>query len=119
MPLNKDEFLSWIAQPLREKVVEIDGKELRLREMSEAQRADYELMLQDKKGKPDYTKARRAMIAIMLIDSDGNRIVQHESELMSMPGGLAGVLFDECLTLNRYDKKEIEDLIKNSDGADG
>ena len=113
--MNREEFFSWIAQPLREKVVEIEGRSIRLREMTEEQRTEYELMLQDKKGKADLKKARRAMLAMMIVDNDGNRIVDDESQLRNMPGGIAGELFAACLELNRYEKDEIDDLIKNSE----
>ena len=119
MTMNKDEFFSWISGPLREARHTIDGRQIRLREMSEEQRTQYELMLQDKKGKPDIAKARRAMIAMMLIDEEGNRIVDDESQLKAMPGGLAGLIYEKCLELSRYQAGEVEELIKNSETADG
>jgi hypothetical protein len=117
MTIDKSAFFSLIAQPLREKVVDVDGNQFRLREMTEEVNTQYELMLQDKKGSFDFSRARRAMIALMLIDGDGNRIVDDESQLKSMPRSLAGALFDECQKLNRYEPGEVKALVKNSDEA--
>lgn len=108
---------SLLAEPLREKVIAIGGINFRLREMTEEQSTQYELALQDK-GKYDWARARRAMIAMMLVDDAGNRIVQDESQLKTMPRSIAGRLFDECQSLNRYEPNEVKDLIKNSDAAD-
>jgi hypothetical protein len=117
MTIDKESFFSLIAKPLREKVVEVDGNSFRLREMTEEQNTQYELALQDKKGGFDYTKARRTMIALMLVDDAGNRIIDDESQIKQMPRSLAGVLFDECQRLNRYEPGEVKALVKNSDEA--
>lgn len=117
--MNREEFFASLAQPLREKVVCIDGRNYRLREMTEEQGTSYELMLQDKAGKFDFSRARRAMIALMLVDDDGNRIVDDESQLKALPRSIAGVLFDECQQLNRYDAGEVKALVKNFDEVPG
>jgi hypothetical protein len=36
-----------------------------------------------------------------------------------MPRSVAGVLFDECQQLNRYDPGEVKALVKNSDEVPG
>jgi hypothetical protein len=117
--MNRDEFLSMLAEPLRESTVEAAGRKFRLREMSEEDATKYELSIQSKEGKYDFSKARRSMIALMLIDDEGNRMVDDESQLKVMPRSLAGLLFDECQKLNRYEPGEVKDLVKNSDEADG
>ena len=117
--MNKDEFFASLASPLKESVVCVDGRNYRLREMTEDAGTQYALMLQDKAGKFDFSRARRAMIALMLVDDDGNRIVDDESQLKAMPRSLAGVLFEECQKLNRYDPGEVKGLVKNSDEVDG
>jgi|688.fasta_scaffold422314_2 hypothetical protein len=116
--MNRNDFLALLERPLRETVVAIDGSNYRLREMTEEQGTEYELSLQDKKGNVNYATARRALIAMMLIDDDGNRMVTHESELRRLPRSIAGKLFDECQKLNRYETGEVKELVKNSDGAD-
>jgi hypothetical protein len=109
---------SLLAEPLREKVVAIGDLKFRLREMTEEQSTQYELALQDKSGRYDWARARRAMIAMMLVDDAGNRVVQDESQLKTLPRSIAGRLFDECQSLNRYEPNEVRDLIKNCDAAD-
>lgn len=117
--MNKEEFFQSLSEPLREKVVEIAGRSYRIREMTEEQGTQYELMIQDKAGRFDFSRARRAMIALMLIDDAGNRIVDDESQLKALPRSVAGVLFGECQQLNRYDAGEVKALVKNSDEALG
>jgi len=117
--MNKDEFFASLSAPLKESVVCVDGRNYRLREMTEEQGTQYELMIQDKAGRFDFSRARRAMIAIMLLDDSGNRIVDDESQLKAMPRSLAGVLFDECQKLNRYDPGDVKALVKNFDEVPG
>ncbi len=118
MSISKEEFFEVIAKPLAEKVVTIGGNDYRLREMSEEAGCDYEIALSSG-GKWDIKKARRAMIAVMLVDDQGNRIVDDESQLKSMSRALAGELYDACLKLNSYQEGEVEELIKNSEPAEG
>lgn len=116
--IDKAALASLLANPLREKVVAIGDLQFRLREMSEDESTRYELALQDKSGKYDWARARRAMIAAMLIDDAGNKLVDDESQLKAMPRSIAGKLFDECQSLNRYEPNEVKELIKNSEAAD-
>lgn len=114
MSVSRDEFFDIIDQPLPEKVIAFAGKEYRLRAMTEEAGCDYEVELSSN-GKWDIKKARRAMIAAMLIDDDGERICTSESQLKKMPRALAGALYEACLELNNYQQKEVDDLIKNSE----
>lgn len=117
--MNRDEFFALLEKPLKESRIEIDGKQYRLREMSEDDSANYELALQDKTGKYNFSRARRAMIAQMLLDDDGNRIIENEAELKPFGRSLTGALYDECQKLNSYKDGEVKALVKNSDEADG
>lgn len=117
--MNKEELLAAFSRPLRSMDVEIEGRTYRLREMTEDDSATYEVMLQDKKGKIDVSKARRAMIAMCLVDDSGNRIIDDESELRRMPRSLASALYAKCLDLNNYEDGEVKALVKNSEEAAG
>lgn len=119
MAVSKEEFFAAIAEPLRETVVTVGGRQYRLREMTEDANAEYELSLYDSKGKFVGKNTRKAMIAMMLIDDSGALIVDDVSQLASMGRGLAGSLYAECLKLNRYDDNEAKNMIKNSEGAEG
>jgi hypothetical protein len=91
------------------------GKPFRLRELTEEEGVDYELALQDKKGKFDIARMRRALIAYCLVDDDGNRVFDDPDKLKTMRRSLASFLFQRCQALNNYDENELEGLIKNSE----
>jgi hypothetical protein len=116
MAISKEDFFKKISEPPARKVVTFAGTDYLLEAMTEATGCEYELMLANN-GKWDYKKARRAMIALMLIDDAGNLIVDNESQLEQMPRALAGALYEACLELNNYEKNEVESLVKNSEPA--
>lgn len=118
MSITKEEFFAIIDQPAIEKLVDYEGKTYRIRAMTEADGIEYELMIQ-KDGEWDIKKARRAMICVMLLDNDGNRIVDDEARLKGMPRGLAGFLWDECQKLNGYRPGEVDDIVKKSEPVEG
>lgn len=115
--VDKDSLQSVLEMPLQEKTVEYQGFQYRLREMNEEQGIEYELALQDKKGKFDVKKMRRALISHCWIGSDGERLVTDPERLKTMRRSLSGFLFDECQKLNRYEPGELEGLVKNSEEA--
>lgn len=112
--MNRDQLLAVLDEPLREKVVTVNNRDYRLREMTEEQGTEYELALQSKDGTFDFSKSRRLLISKMLVDDEGGLLVADESELKRMPRSVAGALYQECLDLNRYDAKEVKALVKNS-----
>lgn len=113
MAINKDAFLALCKRELKTTTVVIDGNEFRLREMSEAEGAEYELSLQDDKGKIDFSGARRKMLSLMLVDDDGNRLVDNADDLKSLSRSIAGQLFDAAQKLNSYQPNEVDSLVKN------
>jgi hypothetical protein len=118
MPIvDKNSLDSILSQPLQEKVVEFEGNQYRLRELTEDQAVSYELELQDKKGKFDVKKMRRTMIAYSWVGPDGERLVTDSDKLKTMRRSLAGYLYEECQKLNRYEPGELEGLVKNSEEA--
>ena len=119
MAVSKAEFFEIAARPLKETVVSIAGKEYKLRELSEDAGAEYEAAMYDAKGKFILKNARKALIAKMLIDDEGNYIVDDVAQLATMPRSLAGALYSECLKLNSFEESEIKDIIKNSEGVEG
>lgn len=116
--VSKEEFFSLIKKPREERIVCIDGMKFRIRELTELLGIEYEKDLA-KHGKYDIYRSRRAMVAMCVIDSDGNQIVTNSDDLMESPLGLINRLHDECLDLNRYQKDEVEEAIKNSEPAVG
>jgi len=118
MTINKEQFWELAKRPFREKVVEFDKVEYRLREMSEADSADLEVKLQTKSGDFSYWKHRRLTVALCLVDDEGNRIVDDPEKLASLGKTLIGKLYAEALKLNDYEERELESLAKKSEGAD-
>lgn len=116
--INRALLSEYLSKPLREEVFVIDGFEWRLRQMTEEQGTEYELALQNKKGQIDFSKARRLMISLMLIDENGQRVSDKEEDFKKLPRAIAGELFSKCQELNSYDKGEIEDLVKKSEEAE-
>jgi hypothetical protein len=115
--VDKNMLQEVLELPMQEKTVEYQGKHYRLRELNEEQGIEYELALQDKKGKFDVQKMRRVLISYCWIGPDGKRLVTDEERLKTMRRSLSGLLFDECQKLNRYEKEELEGLVKNSEKA--
>lgn len=116
--VSKEEFFSLLDEPLAESVVTIAGKSYRIRELTEELGIQYELEL-SKSGKFDPYRSRRAMVALCLIDGDGNRIVDDPEKLKKMKLGIINQLHDACLELSRYRKDDIEESVKNSEPAEG
>jgi len=117
-PIGKDGFASLLAQPLRRRTVVLNDIPFLVQEMTESEGAKYEIALQTN-GKVDMNKARREMLALMLIDADGNKLVDSGDQLMQLPLSYASPIWEACLELNRYSEKEIKDLVKNSEGVVG
>ena len=117
--MNKAELLAAFDRPLRRMQVEIEGHVFHLKEMTEDDSASYEVMLQDKRGRIDVSKARRSMIVMCLVDEAGNRIFDDESELRKMPRSMASALYAKCLDLNNYNDDEVKALVKNCETAAG
>lgn len=115
--VDKNSLDEVLGMPLQEKVVVCEGREYRLREMNDEQGVEYELELQDKRGKFDVKKMRRTLIAHCWVGPDGERLVTDTDKLKTMRRSLSGFLFDECQKLNRYEAGELEGLVKNSEEA--
>jgi hypothetical protein len=115
----EDEFFALVERPLNTKPVLVNGKEYVLHELSEGDAAEMEVAMQDKKGKFDLSRHRRLMVAYCLHDIEGNRVISEPERLKGLPKQIVGKLYEDCLALSSYDAKEIEDLVKKSDPAQG
>ena len=122
MTISREEFAEFLTEPLREKTVSVQTakgiKEFRLLEMSEAVGAEYEIACQSN-GKYDFAKARREMVALMLVDDNGERLVKSGDDIRALGLGRINKLWEACLELNSYSEKDITDITKNSEGAEG
>ena len=96
--------------------LKIGDDTFRLQSLTEKERTDYELALQDKKtGKISFDKTRRMLIARVLVDEHGNRLLTDADvdALQSVDGRITGMLFSEAQKHCGYDDDEIENLTKN------
>jgi hypothetical protein len=114
----EDEFLALVDRPLNTKDVLVGGKQYVLTELSEGDAAEMEVAMQSG-GKYDFSRHRRLMVAYCLRDKEGNRVISDPDRLKSVPNQIVGKLYEDCLALSKYDAKEIEELVKKSDPAQG
>lgn len=117
--ITRERLLSKTQTRYRE--IQFDGETYRLRSLNERERAEYELKLQDKKGRYTFERARRLLILHCLVGPDGNRILTDDDEaaLELVDGRLTGALYGAAQEHCGYDKDEIEDLVKNSESTAG
>lgn len=119
MTISKEKLLSKTARRYAE--VTIEGERYRMQSLSEKERCEYELSLQDKKGKFAADKLRRMLLVKALVDDSGARLLSDSDEalLKEVDGKLIGVLYDLAKKHCGYDDDELESLTKNSDETAG
>ena len=117
--MNKEEFKALLSKPCEVVKVEYEGLVFHLKKMTEKQGIDYDLSIQDKEGNFLYEKARRTMLAMVLVDESGNPLVDKESELESMDVDLAEYLFDEARQMRKRRNREVSAELKKSDDTQG
>ena len=114
----EDEFFALVERPLNTKPVLVNGKEYVLHELSEGDSAEMEVAMQSG-GKYEWSRHRRVLVSYCLRDKEGNRVISDPDRLKSVPNQIVGKLYEDCLALSKYDAKEIEELVKKSDPAQG
>jgi hypothetical protein len=117
--MNKEQFKALLAKPISVKQVEYEGNVFHIKSMNEKEGVEYELAIADKEGNIDWAKARRAMLATMLVDEAGNKLVDSASEIEVMDLALAEFLWSECRPFARGKAKEVDDLRKKSEEVQG
>lgn len=117
--MNKEQFKALLAKPVSTKQVEYEGQVFHIKSMTEKEGVEYELAISNKDGDIDWSKARRAMLAAMLVDDQGNKLVDSPDELGSMELALAEFLWSECRPFARGKAKEVDDLRKKSEEVQG
>ena len=117
--MNKEQFKALLAKPVPIKSVDYEGTTFHIKSMTEKEGVEYELAISNKDGAIDWSTARRSMLATMLVDEQGNKLVDDPSELGSMDLGLAEFLWSECRPFARGKAKEVDDLRKKSEEVQG
>lgn len=122
--ISKSQFAEIVSRPRKyTEATYVDGTVFRFQSWRESDATEYELGLQDPKlggiNLKSIACSRRLMIAITLVDGDGNRLVDNEKQLETLDKHLADWLHEKCQSVNDYKKSDVEDLIKNSEPVEG
>jgi hypothetical protein len=117
--ISRDGLLSKTAR--RYKEIAFDGETYRIQSLTEAERAKYEIQLQDKKNGYQFEKSRRLMVCKTLVDESGSRILSDDDAdlLKAVDGRVMAMLYSAAIDHCGYDDKEVEDLSKNSEAVAG
>jgi hypothetical protein len=117
--ISREQLLSQTATRYVDKVV--FGETYRIRSLSERERAEYEIKLQDKKAGMSLNKARALLICRVLVDETNSRLLtDDDTEAVGrIDGRIASALYSIALEHNGFAEDDIKDLVKNSEGAAG
>jgi hypothetical protein len=112
--ISREKLLSQTTTRYIEKVV--FGETYRMRSLTERERAEYEIKLQDKKAGMSLNKARSLLICRVLVDEQNNRLLtDDDSELVgAIDGRIASALYSVALDHNGFAEDDVKDLVKNS-----
>jgi len=114
------------TKPRRYKVTDplpVQGVKVRIRSLTEREVSEYQAQTIAKKGdglRTDRLKdANRRLIALCLVDGDGNPYVTPamQTEMADWDAADTGFLYDECAKHCGLNKSDIEDLVKNSEAT--
>lgn len=120
---SRESFLSKSRRRFKE--ISFEGEVYRIQSLTERERVQYDLQLQDKKtGRftdKSLEKMRRLFVVKVLVDDSGNRIFTDEEEelLKDIDGRLVSVLYETGQGHCGYDKADVEDIVKNLDPVAG
>lgn len=113
--ISREKLLSQTATRYVDKVV--FGETYRIRSLTERERADYEIKLQDKKAGMSLNKARALLICRVLVDESNARLLNDDDAeaVSAIDGRIASALYAVALEHNGFAEDDIKDLVKNSD----
>ena len=121
--LSRDALLKRTERVIAE--VEIPGAgKVRIRSLTEGERARYEASLQDRQGRLDSKKSqqlRARLIALCLVDAKGH-CEFHEADipkLMKIDCRTSVAIHQACAKHNGFDDEDLELMVKNSEETDG
>lgn len=113
--ISREKLLSQTSTRYVEKI--IFGETYRMRSLSERERAEYEIKLQDKKAGMSLKLARALLICRVLVDESNARLLTDEDveRVGLIDGRIASALYASALDHNGFSEDDIQDLVKNSD----
>lgn len=94
---------------LKSKVVELDGYQVRILEMTIKQQLKIEEILQNKSSNGDIVGP---VLKFCVVDDD-NQPLFDDVTIEHLSAGFAAKLFQECIAHNSIDEKELEGRAKN------
>lgn len=115
MTISREQLLKKTAKRYLDKI--IFGEEYRIQSLSEREKAEYEIKLQDKKAGMSTKKARALFLCRVLVDDSNQRTLRDEDvdAVGEIDGQIASAIYSTALEHNGYDETDIEDLVKNSE----
>ena len=119
--LGRDQLLAKTKRRFSE-VTLPDGDTVRIRSLTERERSKYESETLNKKGELNQVKladAKRRLIALCVVDSDGNAILSADDvrALEEVDSAVTQSLYDAIRQHCGFDQRDVEELVKNSDAA--
>jgi len=108
----------------REVTLPVMGAELRIRSLTEKEWSGYQAAALNAKGRVHTSRmldASRRLIALCLVDADGNQLLgpEHVSKLADWDAADTQFLYDQCAEHCGINQDDIEDLVKNSEATRG
>jgi hypothetical protein len=119
--LTKDAILN--ADDLQTETVSVPewGGEVIVKTLTGMERDEFENSILGDTEKPDITNVRAKAVALSVVDQSGDRLFSPEDvlKLGKKNGRALDRIFAVVQRLNGLRKKDMEELIKNSEGAPG
>jgi hypothetical protein len=104
----------------RYKTVPIAGLKFRIRNLSEAEKSDFEASVLNSEAKYSLSKIRqqrRRLICLCLVNDHNEPLLKPEDseQLKAIDGLVTSKLYDECREHCGFEENDLEELVKNSD----
>ena len=90
----------------------LDGAVLYVRELTGAERGEFEAELADPK-KADIGKLRLKLVAMTLVDGDGGRVFRASGDVADLAGSVVGRLSDLALEVSGFTETALDESVKN------
>jgi len=115
---TRDQLLGLVQR--RYKTVEIAGLRFRIRNLTEAEKSDFEASVLNAEAKYSLGRIRqqrRRLICLCLVDDHNQPLLRPEDseQLRTIDGAVTSRLYDACREHCGFEEGDLEELVKNSD----
>jgi len=98
------------------------GKQVRIQSLSELEKSDFETELMKKKGEglslARLRHARQRLIALTAVNDEGALLFNGDATgLNDVDGAITALIYDRARSHCGFEKDDIENLVKNSEGT--